>query len=155
MSKKLETTFKVRAAIPAQVVELLRLTERAQEVGLELVEDATGNIEGAWKTSLLTLGEVIETLRKIGLQDFMIQRLVITTIISVPESKAARVMRAVKNNGAGQIWQSQDVFSRSVIIGCTLNCEDANKCINTLHKFGIRRIVAFQSYEIVTERTNA
>jgi hypothetical protein len=155
MHKKLQTMYKIRAAIPAQVAGPSMLMEKARELGLNLVQDVAGNVEGAWKSSLLNLDATIEGLRSIGLRDFMVERSVITTIVSVPEGKASSIMEIVKKNKAERLWQARDIFSELAIIGCTLNCENALEFVNAVQEFGVPKIIAFESYEIVTKKTNA
>lgn len=147
---KLKTKYKIRAEIPARVAEQSGLLSKAREMGLNLKPDDAGNVEGAWDASLLTLAAVFKTLQEAGVQKPLIQRRVIALTVSVEVSKTKELIGLLRESGISDVSQAEDVFSDESVLRCTVSCEEAEQLRNRILELGISKLIATESYEIVT-----
>src|SRR5258707_5764731 len=93
---KLKTTYRIRAQIPARVVEQAGLLSKAREIGLNLAIDDAGNVEGVWDASFLSLATVLDTLEEQGIEKPLIQRRIITFTVAVESTKAGAVIAILR-----------------------------------------------------------
>ena len=120
---KLKTICKIRAEIPARVVEQSGLLSKAREIGLNLKSDDAGNVEGAWDASLLTLAAVLKTLQEAGVQKPLIQRRVIALTVAAQASRTRELIEILRATGVSDASRTEDAFSGESVIRCTVSCE--------------------------------
>lgn len=147
---KLKTIYMIRAEIPARVVEQSGLLSKAREIGLNLKPDDAGNVEGAWDASLLTLAAVLKTLQEAGVQKPLIQRRVIALTVAAAVSKTKELVGLLRESGVFDVSQAEDVLSGEEILRFTVSSEDADALAKRIQELNITKVVALESYEIVT-----
>jgi hypothetical protein len=143
---KLKTIYKIRAQIPARVVEQSGVIAKAREIGLNLAVDDDGNVEGAWGASLLTLAAVLKTLEEAGIQRPLIQRRVVALIIAADVSKSSELNGILGSRGTSQ---TEDLLSREAVFHCTVTCEEVEELLKRVQEVGVKKLVATEAYEVV------
>ena len=155
MGTKLHTKYKIRAAIPAKLVAEAQLKEKARELGLQIVMDASGNVEGAWDSSLLTLDAVTRALHQIGLRDFMIQRSMVSFTVAAEKKCSQRVLETIRIEIGNDPETSVDVLTDDIIFRFVMPCAKASSFAAALQGLGLNKIITQESYELEIEKTNA
>jgi hypothetical protein len=155
MATQLRTKYKIRATIPAKLVADSRLQEQARELGVRIATDASGNVEGAWESSLLALEAVIGSLRQIGLRDLMIQRSVVSFAVSAGENLSEQVAKAIRAETGKDPDSCTDVLAGGNILRFAMSCEKAQAFANVLRGLGVCNIIACESYEVEIENACA
>ncbi|HTS17260.1 MAG TPA: hypothetical protein VMP11_06785 [Verrucomicrobiae bacterium] len=143
---KLKTVYKVRAQIPARVVERSGLLSNARKMGLNLAVDDTGNIEGAWDASLLTLASVLRMLEEAGVQSPLIQRRVVTLVIAADVSKTNELDGILSDL---RVSQTEDLLSNETVFHCTVTCEEVEGLLKRIQGIGIKKFITTEAYEVV------
>jgi hypothetical protein len=146
---KLKTIYRIRAEIPARVVEESGLLSKAREIGLILESDDAGNVEGAWDASLLTLATVLKTLEEAGIEKPLIQRRVVTLTVATDVSKTTELVRILRGSGVSHVSQTEDVFSGENVLRCDVSCKETEQLLEKMCAFGISKVIATEAYEVV------
>ncbi len=142
----LNTIYRIRAQIPAQVVEKSGLVSKASEIGLDLAVDDTGNVVGAWDASLLNLATVLNELHNAGVEEPLVERRVVALTVAVDPAKAEILAEVLKDFA---VSRSEDVLSGEVVLRCNVSCEAADTVSQSIHKLGVAKVIATESFEIV------
>jgi len=150
---KLTTKYKIRAQIPASVVESLDLVKKASEIGVDLRPDDSGNLEGTWSEDLLSLDERITQLKSVGLKSFMIQRSAVSFVVSASDSLLASVCQVLKEAASGAIAETTELFTGETVLSCVVACERASDARDALRDLGIAKMIATECFTLVKEKT--
>jgi hypothetical protein len=154
MAAKLRTKYKIRAALPAKLLELTELKEKARELGWRVFVDESGNAEGVWESSLLNLDSAVNSLRRLGLRDFLIQSSLISFTVAVKNPLLPKVAQVIRADLGRDAASTVDVFSGDTVLRFDAPCEAANQLADALHDLGVSNLIGVESYAIENEKAN-
>ena len=151
--KQLQTRYRIRARVTADIVNETNLISEARLGGVELKPDSEGNIEGVWDATQRSLDDVVEELHDIGLRGFMIQQSMISIVVAVSAEGFKDAEKALKKVAADAILQTADIFTGDKVLSCMVPCE-AGMSLKEELEMVKGKIVATECFVVVKENIN-